>query len=445
MLWEPALMNALQNHILSAILAIPIAGALVILLIGKGRSTGLRRAVANVFAGAAFLLTIPLWVLYDPYGKTWQFAERLPGIPPIGASYYVGVDGFSILLILLTTFLVWLATLASRREGATGAGFYAVMLLVEAGIVGVFMALDFLLAFVCWEMALVLMYAVIRRGDPEERRSAGRFLVLTFAGSAALVLGILTLYFYSHTSTGVYSLDITLFQVRSLPFDVQKWIFAAFFVAFAATVSLFPFQAWAAAGLRDTPAASVVLPALVLKMGAYGFIRFTLPVVPDAARYFAPLVMTLSVVGIGYGAFLAIRRQDRKRLIAGVTISYMAVVMLAMFAVRPAAMTASMVLAAAAGAPLGISYVMPDFLWRRDWISVIPGVVLAVGIALYPAPVARHLETVVGRVLTRINPAYASRLPQGSDCPTTAAPAPGGPPPGFILVEPCADDRGPKR
>ena len=360
-------MSSAFNHILSAILIAPLAGALVLLCL-SGRKTAAIRWLANAFAGLGFLVSLPLWFLYEPLGKTWQFAERGELISAIGASYYLGVDGLSILLILLTTLMGWIAILASWNEIKERVKeFYVCMLVLQTGMLGTFMALDFLLFFLFLEVMLVAMYFVIRIwGGGPRLYPAIKFLLVTLAGSVVLLLGILTLYFYNHSVTGLYLFDITQYQVLSVPFAVQKWVFLAFFLGFAVKVPMFPFHSWLPDAQTTAPTAgSVMLAAVLLKVGTYGFLRFCLPMLPDASRYFAPTVAALAIVGIVYGALVALAQSDWKRLVAYSSVSSMALTMLGMFALTPAGVTGSMVQQINHGISIGALFLLAGFAYER--------------------------------------------------------------------------------
>ena len=334
-------MTPLQNHILSLILFTPLAGAVVLLFVRRDRHD-LIRWIGNVVAVLGFLVAVPLWFRYEPHGSTWQFAEKMQWIPSIGAEYHLGVDGFSVLLILLTTLMGAIAVLSSWT-GITERvkEYYIFMLVLQTGMLGAFMALDFLLFFLFWEVMLVPMYFLIGIwGGGRRLYSAIKFFIYTLVGSVVMLLGILGLYFFDHSLTGTYTFDITRFHQLTVPFDIQKWVFLAFFLGFAVKVPMFPFHTWLPDAHTDAPTAgSVILAAVLLKMGTYGFIRFSLPILPDASRYFVPLIVGLSIVGIIYGALVAMAQTDWKRLVAYSSVSHMAMVMLGMFAMTPVGIT----------------------------------------------------------------------------------------------------------
>jgi NADH-quinone oxidoreductase subunit M len=353
--------------LLSIILFTPLVGALLILFIAR-RNEHLIKLVANVFAVAGFLVSVPLWFAYDAANPEWQFVERLPWIPSIGAEYFLGVDGFSVLLILLTTLMGVLAILSSWTAITERVKEYYVFLLVlQTGMIGAFVALDFLLFFLFWEVMLVPMYFLIGIWGSDNRLySAIKFFLYTLVGSVVMLLGILALYFYAHSVTGVYTFDVTRFQQLDLPANLQRWIFLAFFLGFAVKVPMFPFHTWLPDAHTDAPTAgSVILAAVLLKMGTYGFIRFSLPILPEASRYFVPMMAVLSIIGIVYGALVAMAQQDWKRLVAYSSVSHMAMVMLGMFALTPVGITGSIVQQLNHGISTGALFLIVGIVYER--------------------------------------------------------------------------------
>src|SRR6185503_15611577 len=263
-----------MNYYLSLILFTPLVGAFLILLMNKQNVNALP-IFANIVAFAGFLISVPLWFWYNPQGPDFQFVERAPWIPSIGAEYFLGIDGLSTLLILLTTMMGFIAILSSWNAITERVKEYYIFLLVlQTGMLGAFMSLDFLLFFLFWEVMLVPMYFLIGIwGSANRLYSAIKFFLYTLVGSVVMLLGILALYFHNHTVTGVYSFDVTQFQRLTLPFDLQWWIFLAFFLGFAIKVPMFPFHTWLPDAHTDAPTAgSVILAAVLLKMGTYGFL-----------------------------------------------------------------------------------------------------------------------------------------------------------------------------
>jgi NADH-quinone oxidoreductase subunit M len=360
-------MTLLHTHLLSVILFTPLAGALLLLLFPRRHETAIRLA-ANVFGVAGFAVSLPLWFRYQTQGDAWQFVERGAWIPSIGAEYFLGVDGLSALLVLLTTLMGAIAVLASWSPITERVKEYYVFLLVlQTGMIGAFVSLDSLLFFLFWEVMLVPMYFLIGIwGGGRRLYSALKFFLFTLVGSVVMLLGILALYFYGHAVTGVYTFDITKFQEMSVPAGLQTWVFLAFFCGFAVKVPMFPLHTWLPDAHTDAPTAgSVILAAVMLKMGTYGFLRFSIPVLPDATRQFVPLMAALAIVGIVYGALLALAQSDWKRLIAYSSVSHMGMAMLGMFALTPVGITGSIVHQLNHGISTGALFLLVGIAYER--------------------------------------------------------------------------------
>jgi NADH-quinone oxidoreductase subunit M len=356
-----------MNHYLSLILFTPLAGALALLLINKQNENAIRW-VANIVAFAGFLISVPLWFWYNPLGPDFQLVERAPWIPSIGADYFLGVDGLTTLLILLTTLMGTIAVLSSWEAITERVKEYYIFLLVlQTGMLGAFMSLDFLLFFLFWEVMLVPMYFLIGIwGSANRLYSAIKFFLYTLVGSVIMLLGILALYFYNHSVTGVYSFDVTMYHRLNVPFDLQWWIFLAFFLGFAVKVPMFPFHTWLPDAHTDAPTAgSVILAAVMLKMGTYGFLRFSLPILPEASRHFVPMMVVLSIIGIVYGALVALAQKDWKRLVAYSSVSHMAMVMLGMFALNPVGVTGSIIQQLNHGISTGALFLLVGIVYER--------------------------------------------------------------------------------
>ena len=359
--------NAAGFPLLSLILFTPLVGVVLLLLTDRRQEERIRW-IANATAGVGFLVSLPLWFWYDTQDAGWQFVERLAWIPSIGAEYFLGVDGFSALLILLTTLMGVIAVLSSWTAITVRVKEYYVFLLaLQTGMLGAFMALDFLLFFLFWEVMLVPMYFLIGIWGSDNRLySAIKFFLFTLVGSVVMLLGILAVYFYHHSVTGVYTFDVTQFHELGIPYDLQWWIFLAFFLGFAVKVPMFPFHTWLPDAHTDAPTAgSVILAAVLLKMGTYGFIRFSLPILPEATVAFVPVVAALSIVGIVYGALVAMAQKDWKRLVAYSSVSHMGMVMLGMFALTPVGITGSIVQQLNHGISTGALFLIVGIVYER--------------------------------------------------------------------------------
>jgi len=356
-----------MSYYLSLILFTPLAGAALLLFVNKQNVNAIRW-IANLVAFAGFVVSVPLWFWYNPGNPEFQFVERLPWIPSVGADYFLGVDGLAVLLILLTTMMGSIATLSSWTAIEERVKEYYIFLLVlQTGMLGAFMSLDFLLFFLFWEVMLVPMYFLIGIwGSANRLYSAIKFFLYTLVGSVVMLLGILALYFYNHSVTGVYTFDVTQFHRLNVPFNLQWWVFLAFFLGFAIKVPMFPFHTWLPDAHTDAPTAgSVILAAVLLKMGTYGFLRFSLPILPEASRHFVPMMVLLSIIGIVYGALVALAQKDWKRLVAYSSVSHMAMVMLGMFALNPVGITGSIVQQLNHGISTGALFLLVGVVYER--------------------------------------------------------------------------------
>ena len=359
--------NTAEFPLLSLILFTPLVGAIVLLFVRR-QSTDMIRWIANVVAGIGFFVSLPLWFWYEPRGTQWQFIERLPWIPSIGADYFLGVDGFSALLVLLTTMMGSIAILSSWTAITERVKeYYVFLLLLQTGMIGAFVALDSLLFFLFWEVMLVPMYFLIGIWGSDRRLySAIKFFLFTLVGSVVMLIGILSIYFEHQAVTGVYSFDITRFHELSLPVDLQWWVFLALFLGFAVKVPMFPFHTWRPDAQTDAPTAgSVILAAVLLKMGTYGFIRFSLPILPEATVEFVPMIISLSIIGIIYGALVALAQRDWKRLVAYSSVSHMGLVMLGMFALTPVGITGSLIQQFNHGISTGALFLIVGIVYER--------------------------------------------------------------------------------
>ncbi|MCH8039689.1 MAG: NADH-quinone oxidoreductase subunit M [Nitrospinae bacterium] len=311
---------------ITLVLFLPLVGVVTILLAKEE----LAKWIALAFSLVVVAASLPLWAMFDVSTPAMQFVERHSWIasPPI--NYAVGVDGISLPLVLLTTFLGPLCVLVSWTAIQTRVREFMISLLVmETATLGVFVSLDFVLFYIFWEIMLIPMYLLIGVwGGPNRIYAAIKFFLYTLTGSVLLLVAILVLFF-----EGGQTFDILALSKAEYDPSLQNWLFWAFFVAFAVKVPMFPFHTWLPDAHVEAPTAgSVVLASVLLKMGAYGFLRLTLPILPDATAAFTPIIMTLSVVAIIYGAYMAFAQADLKKLIAYSSVSHMGFVTLGIFA-----------------------------------------------------------------------------------------------------------------
>ena len=362
--------------ILSLIAYVPLVGAAILLFL-DGRRPVLVRRFATAVVGVDFLLSLPLWFAFDRQGPLFQFVEDVPWIEAIGVRYQFGIDGIALLLVLLTTLLGVLAFLSSwdairEREKE----YYAFMLLLQTGMLGVFMAMDFFLFYVFWEVMLVPMYFLIGIwGGPRKLYAAIKFFLYTLAGSVLMLLGILALYFFN--SEGLLGRpglgnpeSFSIFQFHEIaeriPPDLQYWIFLAFFVGFAIKVPMFPFHTWLPDAHVEAPTAgSVILAGVLLKMGTYGFVRFSLPILPQATVELLPWMAGLSIVGILYGALVAMAQKDMKKLVAYSSVSHLGFVMLGVFALNPAGLKGGVLQMINHGLSTGALFLLVGIVYER--------------------------------------------------------------------------------
>ena len=312
--------------ILSLIVFLPAAGAGVLLFMRDDRTV---RRTALAFAVVDFALTIPLMAAFDTTTYAMQFTETVPWVPSLGITYSLGVDGISLLFIFLTALLGWICVVASWEAIDTKVKEFMISLLVmQSLMLGVFSAMDLFLFYVFWEAMLIPMYLIIGVWGGKDRvYAAFKFFLYTLAGSLLFLIGIVVLYFQ-----GGETFDIVTLMKGDYSFTVQAWVFLAFLVAFAVKVPMVPLHTWLPdAHVQAPTAGSIVLAGVLLKMGAYGFLRFSLPMLPDASHYFATLIQALSVVSIIYGGFLALAQEDVKKLVAYSSVSHMGFVTLGLF------------------------------------------------------------------------------------------------------------------
>ncbi len=312
--------------ILSLVVFLPAVGAGVLLFV---RDDAAVRWTALVFAVADSLLTIPLLLAFDTTTYAMQFRETVAWVPALGISYSLGVDGISVLFVFLTAFLGWICVVASWQAIDSKVKEFMISLLVmQSLMLGVFCALDLFLFYVFWEAMLIPMYIIIGVWGGDNRvYAAFKFFLYTLAGSMLFLVGILVLYFQAGET-----FDILVLMEQSYPFEIQAWVFLAFLVAFAVKVPMVPLHTWLPdAHVQAPTAGSIVLAGVLLKMGAYGFLRFSLPMLPEASHAFAPFILVLSVVAIIYGGFLALAQDDLKKLVAYASVSHMGFVTLGLF------------------------------------------------------------------------------------------------------------------
>lgn len=310
---------------LTLLIFIPLAGAAAVFFVKDASA----RLIALAISVADLLISLPLWWLFDASSSHMQFVESAVWISSPAINYRLGLDGISLPLVLMTTVLIPLCVLISWRSIESRVpSFMAMLLIMEGAMIGVFCALDFVLFYVFWEAMLIPMYLLIGVwGGTNRIYAAIKFFLYTLAGSVLLLVAILVLYFQ-----GGHTFDILQLSQGVYSTSLQFWLFLAFFAAFAVKVPMFPFHTWLPDAHVEAPTAgSVILASVLLKMGAYGFVRFSLPMLPDASHAFTPLMVVLSIIAIIYGAYMALAQADLKKLIAYSSVSHMGFVTLGLF------------------------------------------------------------------------------------------------------------------
>jgi len=366
-------MNFFHNHILSVVLFTPLVGSLLALFIPRENENA-HRVLGNVFGILGFLVSLPLIWWFNPSTKGFQLVENLDWIPSIGARYTLGIDGISFLLVMLTTLLGAISILSSWSAIQTRMKeYYLLFLLLQTGMLGVFMSLDFFLFYVFWEVMLVPMYFLIGVWGSERRLYAAiKFFLYTLAGSVVMLLAILAVYFnYAKLTGGTYTFDIpTLLASVSQSSDTfRTWLFWGFFFAFAIKVPMFPFHTWLPDAHTEAPTAgSVILAGVLLKMGTYGFIRFSLPLLPQggvARQRIISVMVVLSIISIIYGALVCMMQKDMKKLIAYSSVSHLGFCTLGLFALTPMGLSGSVIQQINHGISTGALFLIVGVLYER--------------------------------------------------------------------------------
>ncbi|MBM4146385.1 MAG: NADH-quinone oxidoreductase subunit M [Nitrospira sp.] len=328
---QQVIMNQLSYPILSTVIFLPVLGALLILL-NRRSWESLTRWLALGTSIATFFLSIPLFTMFDKSTHKMQFVEKFKWIPDWNIYYFLGVDGISVLFVLLSTLTAILCVLISWESIKTKTKeFYISILLTTSFMIGVFCSLDFFLFYIFWEAMLIPMFLIIGVwGGPNRVYAAIKFFLYTLVGSLLMLVGIIVLYLY-----GGKTFNILELMTKTYPYTMQVWLFWAFFSAFAVKVPMWPVHTWLPDAHTEAPTAgSVILAAVLIKMGAYGFLRFSLPLFPEASVAMTPIMLTLSVIAIIYGAVICLAQTDLKRLIAYSSVSHMGFVTLGIFALN---------------------------------------------------------------------------------------------------------------
>ncbi|MFQ5580126.1 MAG: NADH-quinone oxidoreductase subunit M [Nitrospiria bacterium] len=357
--------------ILSFIAYIPLIGCIVLMFMKKED----HKAIMQTALGVSLFTMLVSFVLIPGFDSTkadMQFVEQASWIPSLGVEYVFGIDGISLLLIIMTTILTAISIVSSFTAITERVKeYYIAILFLETGMLGVFMSLDFFLFYIFWEIMLVPMYFMIGIwGGGRRLYSCIKFFLYTLFGSLFMLLGILAIYFLNGNpayGTGQLTFSILELQKLNLPLNpFQYWLFLAFFLGFAIKVPMFPFHTWLPDAHTDAPTAgSVLLAGVLLKMGTYGFVRFCLPIFPDASHFFVPMICGLSLVGIVYGAFVALAQKDVKRLVAYSSVSHLGFVMLGLFALNRHGITGGILQMINHGVSTGALFLIVGMIYER--------------------------------------------------------------------------------
>lgn len=324
-------MQQIGYPILSTVIFLPIVGAILIFLINR-KADALIKWIALLISIVTFILSIPLFSSFDKTTSNMQFTETYEWVPSWGIKYALGIDGISVLFVLLSTLLTVLCVTVSWNSIKDKVKeFYAALLLIEGSMIGVFCSLDLFLFYIFWEAMLIPMYLLIGVwGGPNRVYAAIKFFLYTLIGSVLMLVGIIVLYI----QTGK-TFDILQMMQTNYPYNLQLILFWAFFAAFAVKVPMWPVHTWLPDAHTEAPTAgSVILAGILIKMGAYGFLRFNMPLFPEATKAMAPAMMILSVIAIIYGGIICLGQTDLKRLIAYSSVSHMGFVTLGIFALN---------------------------------------------------------------------------------------------------------------
>ena len=356
----------LINHLLTIAVFLPLTGAIVIAFLRRERP-GPIRWVALAASLLTFLATVFLYAGFKADLPGMQLVEMHPWIASPAVDYHLGVDGLSALLILLTGFLMPLCVLVSWRSiNQRVKEFFIFLLALETGMIGVFASLDLVLFFFFWEVTLIPMYFLIGIWGHERRvYAAVKFILYTMVGSALMLAGIL----YLHSLTGTFDLPRiteTFTNTSWLSTVAERWLFLAFFVAFAIKVPLFPFHTWLPDAHVEAPTAgSVILAGVLLKMGTYGMLRFCLPLFPHASREFAPIIIVLAIIGIIYGALVAMVQPDLKKLVAYSSVAHLGFCVLGIFVLNLPGMEGAIYQMFSHGVSTGALFILVGLLYER--------------------------------------------------------------------------------
>jgi NADH-quinone oxidoreductase subunit M len=354
--------------LLTAVTFLPAAGALALAFVPR-RAPGALRGGAVLVTLVTLALSLPLYFRFDATSAEYQFEEYAVWMPALGVGYHVGIDGISLLLVLLTTFLTPIALVSAWHAIEDRVKeFVMTVLVLETGMVGVFVSLDLFLFYVFWEAMLIPMYLIIGVwGGGHRIYAAVKFVLYTMVGSVLMLVAILALYYQHGLATGTFTFDLPTVARWIIPAGTaQTLMFLAFALAFAIKVPLFPLHTWLPDAHVEAPTAgSVILAGVLLKMGTYGFLRFCLPLFPDATLALAPWIFALAVIGIVYGAWVSTVQPDLKKLVAYSSVSHLGFVMLGIFTLNTPGLVGGVIQMINHGLSTGALFLMVGMIYER--------------------------------------------------------------------------------
>jgi NADH-quinone oxidoreductase subunit M len=356
-----------MSNILSVMTFLPVVGVLLLLFIPKGNN-GVLRSVALVTTLVTFLVTLPVLTGFQT-NADFQFVENVPWIAagPFAMRYNIGIDGISFWLVILTNFIMPIAVLSTWTAVEENVKEYMIcLLLLQTGMLGAFISLDLFLFYIFWEVMLIPMYFIIGVWGGKNRvYAAVKFFIYTMVGSLLMLVALIYLYFLG-IKAGITDFSLLHFFDLKVDPSTQTWLFAAFALAFAIKVPMFPLHTWLPDAHTEAPTAgSVILAAIMLKMGTYGYIRFAMPLFPQAANQFAPVIATLAVIGIIYAALVAMVQEDVKKLVAYSSVAHLGFVMLGLFALNEEGVTGALLQNLNHGISTGALFLIVGFIYER--------------------------------------------------------------------------------
>ena len=358
----------MRVDLLSLLVFLPLAGAIIILFLPRKSATGIKW-LSLIFSLPSLVIGFILYFLMDHSKGGMQFSINLPWVRTIGLSYHLGIDGISLPLVILTALLTTISIIASWNINEKVKGYFSLILLLETGMLGVFVALDFILFYIFWELVLLPMFFLIGIwGGPRKDYASMKFFIYTLLGSVLMLVGILVLYFNS----GLGTFDMTVLIGAKLKPAIENLAFILTFLGFAVKVPIWPFHTWLPDAHVEAPTAgSVLLAGVLLKMGTYGFIRVSLPILPEGSKFFASMIAVLAVISIIYGALAAMAQKDLKKLVAYSSVSHMGYVMLGVAANTPAALNGAVIQMVSHGLITGMLFLLVGLIYDRTHTRMI--------------------------------------------------------------------------